>query len=66
MARFRRICAACWSRRPLAGQGIGRRLVQAVLERSKALRVDVLAAEGSRDFYGSFPHHTCDGLRLHR
>lgn len=46
-------------------RGIGRRLVDEALERSSALRLDLLAADGSQAFYRSFRHHAHEGFRLY-
>jgi predicted N-acetyltransferase YhbS len=44
--------------------GIGRLLVAQALAASGALRADLLAAEGSEDFYRSFPHRQGLGYRI--
>jgi GNAT superfamily N-acetyltransferase len=44
--------------------GVGRLLLQEVLARSGALRVDLLAADGSDEFYRSFPHRQSRGYRI--
>jgi GNAT superfamily N-acetyltransferase len=45
-------------------RGVGRLLVEHALSASGALRVDLLAAEGSEGFYRSFPHRQCPGYRV--
>jgi len=47
------------------GSGIGRRLVQEVLARSKAVYIDLLSTDGSDAFYEKFPHHRFPGYRLY-
>jgi predicted N-acetyltransferase YhbS len=44
--------------------GVGRLLVARSLAASGALRADLLAAEGSEDFYRSFPHRQGPGFRI--
>ncbi len=44
--------------------GVGRLLVREALVRSGALRMDLLAAEGSEDFYRFFPHREGRGFRV--
>jgi predicted N-acetyltransferase YhbS len=51
--------------RPHRGRGAGTKLVQSSLSASGAQRIDLLAAEGTEAFYGSFPHsHAWSGYRL--
>ncbi|MDQ6775235.1 MAG: GNAT family N-acetyltransferase [Actinomycetota bacterium] len=47
-------------------RGIGRRLLSEVLVRSGAERLDVLAADGTQDFYRSVAHLAWDGFRITR
>lgn len=46
-------------------RGIGRELVAEAFARSGARRLDVLAGEGSDDFYRSFRHRAFPGYRLY-
>lgn len=48
------------------GQGIGKRLIEAGFEASKAERMDLLSTPESEDFYRRFPHREITGLRLFR
>ena len=50
---------------PHRGAGIGADLLQTGYRRSGATRVDLLAADGTDDFYARFPHHRFSGFRLH-
>jgi GNAT superfamily N-acetyltransferase len=47
------------------GEGIGAGLLQTGYRRSGATRVDLLAADGTADFYTRFPHRRFSGFRLH-
>lgn len=44
--------------------GVGRLLVERALTASGALRADLLAADGSEEFYRSFPHRQGPGYRI--
>jgi len=44
--------------------GVGRLLLEEALCTSGALRVDLLAADGSDEFYRSFPHRQGRGYRI--
>lgn len=46
-------------------RGVGRRLVEEAFARSGARRLDLLAEEGSEDFYRSFRHRSFPGYRLY-
>jgi GNAT superfamily N-acetyltransferase len=46
--------------------GIGKRLVEEVLARSGAARVDLLAYEEADSLYGSFPHERFAGVSAFR
>jgi len=46
-------------------EGIGRRLVQTAFARAGGLRVDVLAEDGSEDFYAAMPHRRMAGFRVY-
>ena len=50
---------------PHRGEGIGAGLLQTAYRRSGATRVDLLAADGTDDFYARFPHRRFSGYRLH-
>jgi hypothetical protein len=45
-------------------RGVGRELLFEALRRSSALRIDLLAQEGSEDFYRSLPHRESTGFRI--
>jgi predicted N-acetyltransferase YhbS len=45
-------------------RGVGRLLLREALARSGALRVDLLAADGSDEFYRSFAHRQARGYRI--
>lgn len=45
--------------------GIGRRLVETASRRAGGLRVDVVAAEGSEDFYAAMSHRRLAGFRVY-
>ncbi len=44
--------------------GVGRLLLEQALAASGALRADLLAADGSEEFYRSFPHRQGVGYRI--
>ena len=46
-------------------RGIGRALVDEVFARSGAQRLDLLAGEGSEDFYCSYRHRIFPGYRIY-
>ena len=46
-------------------QGIGRTLIDVGYRRTGATRVDLLAADGTDDFYARVPHRRFSGFRLH-
>ncbi|HZS25319.1 MAG TPA: GNAT family N-acetyltransferase [Gaiellaceae bacterium] len=46
-------------------RGVARALVETAFARSGALRLDLLAAEGSERFYESFPHRGWPGYRIY-
>jgi GNAT superfamily N-acetyltransferase len=50
---------------PHRGEGIGAGLLQTAYRRSGATRIDLLAADGTDDFYARFPHRRFSGYRLH-
>jgi predicted N-acetyltransferase YhbS len=50
---------------PHRGEGIGADLLRTGYRRSGATRVDLLAADGTNDFYTRFPHRRFSGFRLH-
>jgi predicted N-acetyltransferase YhbS len=45
-------------------QGIGRTLIDVGYRRTGATRVDLLAADGTDDFYARVPHRRFSGFRL--
>jgi GNAT superfamily N-acetyltransferase len=45
-------------------RGVGRQLLLEALRRSAALRIDLLAQEGSEEFYRSLPHRESTGFRI--
>lgn len=47
------------------GRGLGRRLVEAVLARCGAIRLDLLAEDGSEGFYQRLPHRQKPGFRVY-
>ena len=47
------------------GRGVGRRLVAAVLARCGAIRLDLLAEDGSEGFYERLPHRRKPGFRVY-
>ncbi|MBM7784144.1 GNAT family N-acetyltransferase [Tenggerimyces flavus] len=46
------------------GQGIGKRLIEAGFQASKAVRMDLLSTPESEEFYRRFTHREITGLRL--
>jgi predicted N-acetyltransferase YhbS len=46
-------------------EGIGAGLLETGFRRSGATRIDLLAAEGTDDFYARFSHRRFSGFRLH-
>jgi ribosomal protein S18 acetylase RimI-like enzyme len=46
-------------------RGVGRALVAEALARSGARRLDLLAEDGSEEFYRSFPHRALPGYRVY-
>jgi ribosomal protein S18 acetylase RimI-like enzyme len=47
------------------GRGVGKKLVEEAFARSGAKRVDLLALNGSDDFYRSSDHRTMPGYRIY-
>lgn len=47
------------------GEGLGRRLVTAALQRAGGERIDLLSEDSSADFYRAFPHFEKPGFRLY-
>jgi ribosomal protein S18 acetylase RimI-like enzyme len=50
---------------PARRTGVGRSLVAEAFAQSGARRLDLLAGEGSQEFYGSFQHRIFPGYRLY-
>jgi ribosomal protein S18 acetylase RimI-like enzyme len=50
---------------PHRGTGLGDELLRRAYHQSGAVRVDLLAAEGTDGFYARFPHRRFSGFRLH-
>lgn len=50
--------------REMRRRGIGQQLITAVLARSGAMRIDLLAVNGADGFYRSLPHRSWNGYRI--